>query len=241
MSMQKPTTIEIVSLRAGSVRTLGRAGADAMMDRPWTTGIFKQALSTSIWLGSAGLDGDGHGDSKRHGGSEKAVHVYPSEHFRFWREALGVDGIGPGAFGENFATSGATEAGVCIGDIYEVGEALVQVSQPRRPCWRLARRWRRRDLALLMQRSGHTGWYLRVLRPGYVAPRQPLTLTERPFPEWTVVRTNELLYETAEPRTLERLADCPALAEGCRVRLVERLQGAAEDPMPRLYGPNGVP
>ena len=240
--MQPTRRIDILSLRTGPVRTCGEDGAREPMERPWSTGIFKETVAGPVRLGFGGFEGDGQGDTKHHGGPEKAVHVYPSEHLVFWRDALGIEAIEVGAFGENLSTRGAIEAEVCIGDVYEVGEALVQVSQPRQPCWRIARRWRRPDLAVLMQDSGRTGWYLRVLRPGEVCPGESLVQVDRPYPEWTVARANEVRHGPPAPDALESLTGCDALARSWRDRLARRLKGAApEDPTPRLYGPNRVP
>ena len=162
------TTLTITSIRVGLPQTFGTADAEHPMDRPWTTGIYKQPIEEPVWLGETNLAGDGQGDLKNHGGPEKAVFVYPSEHYGAWQQELKLAAFLPGAFGENFVSQGLTEKAVCIGDTFRIGGAVVQVSQPRQPCWRPARRWRIKDLALRIQKSGRTGWYLRVLQEGYV-------------------------------------------------------------------------
>src|SRR5579864_7292922 len=96
------------------------------------------------------------------------VCVYATEHFEAWRTELGKPDIGPGAFGENFSVRGQIESSVCVGDVYRVGSATVQVSQPRGPCWKVGRRWNRPDLARRIRETGRSGWYLRVLSPGLV-------------------------------------------------------------------------
>ena len=146
--------------------------------------------------------------------------VYAVEHFETWRIELGVPDVGPGAFGENFSVSGQVESTVCVGDIYRIGSSTVQISQPRGPCWKVARRWRRPDLTRRVRETGRTGWYLRVLSPGLVMPGDRIDLIERPYPEWTIQRTNELSYAFDAPVERRRaLATCAALADAWRESL----------------------
>ena len=231
--------IRIFSLRVGKPRSYGVEGASDPFDRPWTSAIAKEEADGPLFLSSTGFDGDGVADTKVHGGPEKAVLVGAAEHLPFWRELLGRDDVGPGAFGENLVLEGALEADVCIGDSFAVGEAVVQISQPRQPCWKQARRWRRKDLALQIQRTGRTGWYLRVLREGRVARGDELRLIERPLPAWTVARANEVMHCRPPDREAAAiLAELPQLAPNWRESL-RRLAAAEEgDGRPRLVGPN---
>jgi len=107
--------------------------------------------------------------------------VYAAEHYLSWQARLNLPNLSHGAFGENFTVADQTEASVCIGDIYDIGEAQVQISQPRQPCWKLSRRWRIRDLALQVQRTGQTGWYFRVLKEGVVEAGMELNIARSPF------------------------------------------------------------
>jgi MOSC domain-containing protein YiiM len=170
------------------------------------------------------LEGDEQADLTVHGGPDKAVCVYSADHFPFWQRALERPDLGAGAFGENFSVTGLAEDTVCLGDVYEVGEAVVQVSQPRAPCWKLGRKWARRDLPKLVLREGRTGWYFRVLQPGVVEPGQTLRLIDRSYPSWTITQVNRLAYaKKSDGLQDERraLADCPALAEEWRPSLRE--------------------
>jgi MOSC domain-containing protein YiiM len=154
-----------------------------------------------------------------HGGPDKAVCVYPADHISWWRERLGRPDWGPGAVGENFTVEGQTEDTVCLGDVYEAGTALVQVSQPRSPCRTLARRWSRPDLPKRVVESGKSGWYLRVLRQGQVRVGDVLSLVERPHAAWTIARVNRVSYRLdpdGDPRDLGALAIVPALASAWR-------------------------
>ncbi len=232
-----PLAPVLASVQVGRPRTLGTDGARDPIDRPWTSGIFKESVRGPIWLGRTNLVGDAQADLRVHGGPDKAVCAYPAAHYPSWRETLGLD-LPYGAFGENFTVEGLAEDGVCIGDVFAVattagagamtgagegGAARVQVSQPRQPCWKLARKWRTTDLALRVQESGRTGWYFRVLVEGEVAPGMALRLLERPFPQWTVARANEVMDRRRDDRrAAAALAECPALSAGWQETLRPR-------------------
>lgn len=131
------------------------------------------------------------------------------------------------------------ESSVCLGDTYKFGDALIQISQPRRPCWKPARKFRTLDLALRIQNSGKTGWYFRVLQEGYVRPGTYLELIDRPYPRWTIHTCNEVMYVNTENRQLaERLASCELLAENWRQTLYKRLRGESSSSEKRVFGPN---
>lgn len=232
-------TAELFSIQVGMPRTIGRSDASDSMDQIWTTGFFKNQIPGRIWLGRRNLEGDGQADLQNHGGPEKAVNAYPIEHYRFWEEALGLTELPHGAFGENFTIHGLVESDVCIGDVFAIGDALVQISQPRQPCWKLARRWRVRDLALKVQETGRTGWYFRVLREGTVEAGSTLVLTERPCPEWSVALANEVMHHRIHDMEAARsLLECQFLSARWRETLARRVAtGIAGNSTARLYGP----
>ncbi|MEK6785939.1 MAG: MOSC domain-containing protein [Nitrospirota bacterium] len=230
----------IISLQVGQPQTVGSRESSDRFDEVWTTGFFKLPVTDPVWLGTTNLNGDGQADLKNHGGPEKAVNVYPVEHYPYWQQVLGAAEFPFGSFGENFTTEGLLETEVCLGDMFEVGSALVQVSQPRQPCWKLARRWRRKDLALLVQESGRTGWYFRVIKEGTVQTRSRLILVERPCPEWTVASANDVMHRrTDDIQAAQSLAMCPALAIRWRETLNKRVETkTVGSTTARLYGPN---
>jgi MOSC domain-containing protein YiiM len=121
---------------------------------------------------------------------------------------------------------------VALGDTFALGDAVVQVSEPRGPCWKLARRWARPDLPARVLKSGRTGWYLRVIEEGTVAPRAALRLLDRPARDWTIDRVNRVSYGKAVPRSeLAGLADCAWLAQGWRTWAAQR--AVEEEPIER--------
>jgi len=213
----------VVTIQVGLPKTLGTDDAPDPMDRTWFTGFYKEPIAGEVWLSRTNLAGDGQADLKNHGGVDKAVLAYSAEHYDYWRSHLQLPELPPGAFGENFTVQGQTEAEVCIGDIYTIGAAKVQVSQPRQPCWKLARRWRIEDLALQVKANGRSGWYLRVLQEGSVQPGQEMTLCDRPHPEWTIARANHIMHhEIHNKNATAALASCPLLSQNWREKLLKR-------------------
>jgi MOSC domain-containing protein YiiM len=184
-------TARIDELFLGPARPLARPGHPDV-----ASGIAKLPQAEPVRLTAAGLDGDEQGDPVWHGGPEKALHHYAAEHYPLWRTRYpdSLVPLQPGAFGENVSSTGMTERTVCIGDIYRIGGALVQVSQGRQPCWRLNRRLGSDDAALAMQTAGCTGWYYRVLEEGMLARHDPIVLVERPCPAWPLARLIAALY-----------------------------------------------
>lgn len=218
----------LLAIHRGRVADIPATGSDAWWDKPWRTGFSKQPALTAVPLHAHGLDGDEQADLVNHGGSDKAVCAYPAGHYPLWRRSPELAGLPHGAFGENFTLDGADESAVCIGDVFEVGTAIVQISQPRQPCWKLARRWRVKDLAARVERSGRTGWYFRVLLAGLVTPGDALHLRERPHPEWTIALANEIMHHRKHDAGAARhLAACPALSAGWQHALSAR---AGENP-----------
>ena len=202
----------LVSIQVGLPKQLGTEGAANRMDRPWSSGIFKQPVTGPIWLGQTNLAGDGQSELSVHGGPEMAVLGYSAEHYPAWHQELAPLKMPYGAFGENFTISGQTEQSVCIGDTYIVGEAKLQVSQPRLPCWKLARKWQLKNLPSLVLATGRVGWYFRVLSAGYVESGLPMKLLERPFPRWTISQVLSIHLDRKERQMAAELATCPLLA-----------------------------
>ncbi len=231
----------IVSLQVGLPRVVEVKDLTAFSDQAWTTGFFKLPVTNPVWLGKLNLDGDAQADLQNHGGLDKAVNVYPIEHYPYWTETLPLKDLPSGAFGENFTTDGLSESEVCIGDTFQIGESLVQVSQPRQPCWKLARRWGVQDLAIQFQETGRTGWYFRVLSEGFVKAEDKLVLVDRPYPQWTIATANLIMHHQKKDIDAARqLANCPTLSSRWRVKLSKRSTetGMEENSKARLYGPN---
>jgi MOSC domain-containing protein YiiM len=152
----------LISLQVGIPRIVNRDGQEV------ATGIFKSPVEKRLPLRYLNLEGDRQADLSVHGGLNKAVYVYPSEHYPFWRNELPGTDLPWGAFGENFTTSGLVESAVCIGDRFTIGTAEVVVTQPRLPCFKLNLKFNRDDMVKRFLASHFSGFYLRVLREGEV-------------------------------------------------------------------------
>ncbi len=212
----------IESLQIALPADLGDAASDDPMDRPWRTGFHKRSTAGPVTVAAETIVGDGVADRKNHGGPDKAILGYAADHYAGWRTLLGPD-AGGGGFGENLTLGGQTEQTVCVGDVYAVGDGgvVLEVSQPRQPCWKLARRWRRADLPQLVMATGHTGWYFRVRSTGTLAVGAAVRLLDRPHAGLTVAALNDMFYGR-RPVTPDA-CDCPALAPGWRTQLRRRL------------------
>ena len=156
---------------------IGLPKQERFYGRELLTGICKVPVSGPLLLKRLGFEGDGVGDLNHHGGPDKAVCVYSTDHYPYWQETMGMK-LPVAAFGENLSVANLREEDICIGDIFELGTALVQVSQPRQPCKTLAARYGRDDMIRLVVDSGYTGFYLRVLGEGQVEKGNMLILRE---------------------------------------------------------------
>ncbi len=132
------------------------------------TGIYKKPVSESVWLDALTLDGDDQADKKVHGGLDQAAYCYPHAHYAHWEHAFALPPLAHGAFGENFTTNGLSEDDVYIGDVLQIGNAIVQVTKPRIPCFKLAHKMGSPTFIKAFLKSGFSGFYVRVLTEGQV-------------------------------------------------------------------------
>lgn len=178
------------------------------------TAYRKSPVAGPVRVLGENLEGDGQADRRYHGGADMAVLAYGADHYPAWREELSWPGLPLGGFGENLSVSGTSEATVCIGDVWLVGSALLQVASPRKPCRKISAFWKRPGLLGLVARSGRSGWYLRILREGHLQAGDEVALQSRPHAAWPVARANEVALSRAANRgaALE-LASVSALSE----------------------------
>ncbi len=213
--------IELVSVNVGVPAVIGAN----RFGNPIRSGIGKRPVAAEhLHLDTLNLEGDRQADLTVHGGVDKAVYAYPSEHLPRWNEELGVN-FGIGTFGENLSTAGGLEDEVRIGDVWAWGDALLQVSQPRSPCYKLATVTGRPDLLKRLVRAGRTGWYLRVLEPGTVPVAGPIRVVARDPAGITVLDAHRALTAETGRDALETIANVPALADAWRDPLHARLAG----------------
>jgi MOSC domain-containing protein YiiM len=213
-------SMKIISLN------VGLPSAQRYEGRKVITGGTKKPVPRAV-LRFENFDGDRQADRVNHGGFEKAVCVYPFDHYPYWSRQLGRD-LKPGAFSENLTVLGAMETEVCVGDVFQIGEATVQISQPRMPCAKLAGKNGSRILPKLIANAGYTGFYMRVLSEGVVATGDGFDL-ERPHPERiTIADVNSIIYEKSyDVALIERLAELPEFSEVGRALFARRLKRLA--------------
>lgn len=208
--------MHIVSINLGQPETL------TYFDKPVQTGGRKMPVPGAL-LRRTNFAGDGQADLKNHGGPDKAVCVYSFDHYPYWEQTLGVQ-LAPGAFSENLTIAGLREAEVCIGDVFDIGEARVQISQPRQPCSKLAGKHNRKDLPELIHANSFSGFYFRVLREGLVRAGEAVTLVIRHPSGVSVEFANQVRYrQRADRASLERLLAVDVLSEAWRASLSRRL------------------
>ena len=182
---------------------VGRPELVIVNDNPVSTSIFKKPVAERVMLRTLNLDGDRQADLSVHGGPYKAVYVYPSEHYPFWKQELPEMELPWGMFGENLTTTGLLETETHIGDRFRVGSAEVKVTQPRMPCYKLAIRFERNDIIKRFLVSERTGFYLSVLKEGEVGAGDEFELLERNTSDVRVVDVVRLY--SSDKRDLELL------------------------------------
>lgn len=187
------------------------------------TGIVKLPVSSVLHLSFTQLEGDGQADLVFHGGADKALCVYCAEHYEYWQKTLGRT-LPYGAFGENITVSGLLENEVCIGDIYTLGEAVVQVTQPRQPCYKLAKRYDVFDLPVQLQETGFTGYYFRVIEEGLIPINPQLQLKTKHPAGITVEFTNTLKYRDKQnAEGIQQILAVEELSASWRHTFIKRL------------------
>ncbi len=190
-----------------------------------STGIFKEPVNTRVMVRSLNLDGDGQADLTVHGGLDKAVYVYPFEHYDYWRREWPDTELTPGIFGENFTVTGFNEEELNIGDRFQVGNVELMVTQPRLPCYKLGIRFGRPDMVKRFLASRRTGFYFRVLQEGEVGTGDTLELVSRDEHNITVANITQLyVREQDNPELLHRAAQLEALPESWRDYFQEQIR-----------------
>lgn len=213
-------TILLLSIQTGRVAPLGPEAVPSA--------FVKTPRQGPVAVTPSGLQGDEQADLEVHGGPEKAVYAYAAAHYPAWAELFPALAFTPGAMGENFTVSGLTESGICVGDVHSVGSALLQVCQPRQPCFKFALRHNNKHLPKAMVKSGFAGWYYRVLQTGIVEAGDTLALHERPHPDFSFSRLIEIIYHGgATKEDLHRMTEMPGLSGQWRMRARQLLAAQA--------------
>jgi MOSC domain-containing protein YiiM len=210
--------MRVVSVNVGKPQTRIWQG------RYVSTAIFKEPIEGRVPLRRLNLDGDAQADLTVHGGRDKAVYAYPSEHYGHWRQEIPGRDLPPGVFGENLTTEGLLENEIHVGDVFQVGTARLVVTQPRQPCFKLGLRFNDPQMVKRFYLSGRPGIYFAVSGEGEVAAGDPIELVAEDENRVTLLELNELIYDRrADPSRLRRALQVPALADVIREEFENRL------------------
>ncbi|PEV02242.1 MOSC domain-containing protein [Bacillus cereus] len=200
------------------------------------TGINKKQVKEPVYLSFVKFNGDGQADLVHHGGVDKAVCVYTGDHYPYWEKELNQDFV-YGAFGENITVSSMREEDVCIGDTFELGQAIVQVTQPRQPCFKLAKKYNIPKLPLYFQETGYTGFYFRVLKEGWVSSVDTLKKLQSDPKGVSVAFANRIMHkEKQNIEGVKRILEVNALSCSWRKSFEKRISGEEINTKERLEG-----
>jgi MOSC domain-containing protein YiiM len=211
--------VKIISLNVGRPRLVLRNG------EPVSTSIFKEPIAGRVMMRALNLDGDRQADLSVHGDPNKAVYVYPAEHYDFWRREFPEMDLPWGMFGENFTITGLLETETNIGDKFRIGAAEVMVTEPRMPCYKLGIRFGRTDIIKRFLQSERTGFYLAVLKEGEVGVGDEFELSARDPLDVKVSDVTRLYtHEHSNVALLRRAIDVEALPESWREYFKDHLE-----------------
>lgn len=190
--------------------------------RSMITGIEKQRVQ-EVYLSSQGFEGDDVADKKHHGGPDRAVCLYPAEHYIQWEQELGKT-LPVAAFGENLTVTNMLEADVCIGDIYKIGDAVIQITQGRIPCSTIDRYTEANTLLKRLIETGYTGFLARVLEEGTICADSTIELVEKHPARISVLYCNEVYFKNNDAIAMKQIQAVDALAEDWKEKLEKRIQ-----------------
>lgn len=211
--------MQVISINVGELRTIPRRGHQIK------TGIFKQPIEGTIAVQSHGLDGDAQGDLTLHGGTEKAIYVYPKEHYKYWGKKFPELNLSWGIFGENLTIEGASEDTVYIGDQWQIGSAKFEVVEPREPCYKLGVSVGNKKIVKQFSESGRSGWYLRVIQEGEIKPSDTISVLNKNIHTVTVTDLNNFFSHTLKDMaTLQRALQIETLSPKWRDSITQHLQ-----------------
>jgi MOSC domain-containing protein YiiM len=211
------------SLQFGKVRTFEPTIQNGRNWKELSTGFKKVPYGGIVHVNKLGIIGDEVADRANHGGEDKAIFANAMSHYLEWAQALHVKELPYGAMGENFSIDGLDEKSVCIGDIHAFGEVVLQVSQPRKPCYKISRYWCSQGLTHDIYMSGFTGWYYRVLKEGKLQAPCDIQLIQKDPHAITIASANVAFREPSlHPKICEILANHPSLADAWRLDIAKR-------------------
>lgn len=216
----------VVSIQKGKVAHYGDATKKSFEEKAWQTASFKEPTQEPVFVSFMGMDGDEVADTLHHGGVDKAVFANSYENYPLWEKFLHVSPLPMGALAENLTLSGVHERTVCLGDIHHIGSVILRVSQPRKPCWKIAKRWNAKHFTEEIFTSGLTGWYYQVLQEGIVKKGDTIFLHEKGKVGISILEANNAFKNPhTYQKQLKNILTIPSLALSYLESIEKRLQG----------------
>jgi MOSC domain-containing protein YiiM len=218
---------KVISLQVGKVKSYGDKNSKEFIDKYWQSASFKEPLCGEVWAGKLGLSGDEVADTLHHGGADKAIFANSYENYEKWADFLHVNTIPYGALAENLTITGLHESSVFLGDIHKIGSAVLQVTQPRKPCWKISKRWNNKNFTHEIYTSGLTGWYYRVIEEGFIKAGDRVTILSQEKVKISILDANMAFSNPIEHKNiLEKIVHISSIAPSYKESILKRLEGA---------------
>lgn len=210
----------------GKVKDYGDKNSKDSINKPWKTAMFKVAQNGEVTATKLGFVGDSVADIKNHGGEQKAIFANSYQNYEKWEIFLGFKNLPFGAMGENLTIDGLNEDNVCIGDIHQIGSLIIQVSQPRKPCFKISKRWLNKNMTSEIFQTGRTGWYYRVLKNGSCKAGDDVKVLQKDIVGMSVMQLNQLFYAPDENlHLMSKLNELNSLAGNWKDDIQKRILG----------------
>ena len=220
---------KVLSVLVGRAKTYGDANAKDFLEKEWCSASFKEMCASPIRVCFNGLEGDEVADKTHHGGVDKALFANSYENYAQWASFLNVKPLPYGALAENLTITGMHERNVTLGEIHHIGTAILQVSQPRKPCWKISRRWNHKAFTQEIFTSGLTGWYYKVLQEGMINANDAVYVIKQQTGAFSILEANNAFREPEKYRQmLETILKIPSLAPSYYESIVKRLKGESD-------------
>lgn len=215
----------VLSVQVGRAKTYGDARSKDFLEKEWVSASFKEVSQVPLFASFSGLAGDEVADKMHHGGIDKAIFANSYENYAHWASFLEVESLPYGALAENLTIQGLHESNVSLGDIHQIGTAILQVSQPRKPCWKISRRWNHKAFTNEIFTSGFTGWYYKVLQEGIIGSNNDVrVIRQKKTPQISILEANNAFREPEKYRQiLETILNIPSLASSYQESVAKRL------------------
>ncbi len=219
----------VLSVQIGNITKEGEENSKEFLTKTYETASYKRPVSENVRVTKNGIEGDFVADTVHHGGVDKAVFANSFKNYESWKNFLGLDVLAFGALAENLTFDAIDETDVCIGDVHKIGSVILEVSQPRKPCWKISRRWQNKYFTKEIYDTGKTGWYYRVIKEGMLAQGDKVELISRQNVLVSIQEANEAFKNPDEHAgTVEKLMQLDVLAPAWKRGLEKRVANKHE-------------